>query len=295
MIYKLRNSLLFLLLFFSINLLQAQEVYEYVGGVKLNDSLVIPYKLNFTETNGLIKGYSLTDLGGEHETKSNIFGEYIEDKREFSFKEVGIVYTKSPVSQQDFCFLNFTAKSFVLGKTNRIVGNFIGLFSDNTECINGVLMLNSAEKVQARINKVAKKINKSKKVADSIKEKINLIRVMDTLGMNILRKNQTLSVFTKSKKVDLVVFDSGKQDGDRITIIVNGIEILSNYKANREEKIIPINITKNVNHIVIKANNEGSIAPNTIVVELRDNENNIRALSNLKTNDKTQIDILKAN
>jgi len=41
--------------------------------------------------------------------------------------------------------------------------------------------------------------------------------------------------------------------------------------------------------------NEGTIQPNTIIVELYDNKNSIRALSNLKVGETTQIDILKTN
>ncbi|GAA4975217.1 hypothetical protein GCM10023315_27380 [Algibacter aquimarinus] len=289
----LRIYLLILFVFSLTHYSFAQTNYEYLGGLKLNDSTIISYKINFIVNDEDVKGFSVTDLGGEHETRSNVFGEYDIKKRELSFRETGIVYTKSPVSQNDFCFLNVTAKNFVFGKTKSVKTKFIGLFSDNTECINGEIALNSAEKVEKRINKVVTKINKSKRVADSVKQKINMIKVMDSLNMNILRKNQTLSFFTKSSKIRFIIYDGGQEDGDNITITSNGKTILKSYVANKTEKYLDVDLNSNKTSIVIKANNEGKIAPNTVVVKIDDGSNLVKALSNLKTSETTQIDILK--
>ncbi|WP_346881477.1 hypothetical protein [uncultured Algibacter sp.] len=289
----MRNSFLFILIFSVFNICISQNQYEFVGGIKLNDSLVIPYTVSFAENNGKISGYSVTDLGGEHETRSNIYGKYSLNDKALTFKETGIVYTKSPVSQQDFCFLNVTIKSFVFGKSEKIKSNFVGLFSDNTECINGELLLSSKEKVDERMKKMVKKINKSKKIADSIKQKLNLLKMMDTMKMNVLKKDETLSVFTKSNTIKLIIFDGGKEDGDKISILVNNKVVLSGYEAKADKKIISIPITKEKTSLVIQAVNEGEIAPNTVIVEIDDNDNLIKALSNLKKHEKTQIDILR--
>lgn len=289
----LRYCLLILFTFSFFNICLSQEDYEYVGGVKLNDSTVISYKIVFIENGGKVNGYSVTDLRGEHETKSEIIGNYDVKNKELTFKETGIVYTKSPISQDDFCFLNVDVENFVFGKTKNFKAKFVGLFSDNSECINGEIILNAIENVNKRINKVVKKINNSKKIPDSIKQNVNLIKMMDSLNMNILRKNQTLSVFSKANKIDLIIYDGGKDDGDKITIFANGEVLVNQYEANGNKKIISIDLVDKKTSILIKANNEGSIAPNTIVVEIDDNNNYIKALSNLKKGETTQIDILK--
>ncbi|MFH4965628.1 hypothetical protein V8G69_11550 [Gaetbulibacter sp. M235] len=273
----------------------SQENYGFIGVIAINDSISNSYKIELTQKSGVVKGFSVTDLGGEHETRSNIFGEYDKDKKELSFRETGIVYTKSPVSQQDFCFINTTIKGFVFGKTKTIKSNFVGLFSDNTQCINGKLFMNSIEKVENRIEKVTKKINNSNKIHDSLKQKINLTKMMDSLNMNILRKNQTLSVFSKSATLKLIVYDGGKLDGDKISITLNDKPYLMNYEAKSDKKILTLNLNGLKTSIKIKALNEGSIAPNTIVVELQDGNNTIKALSNLKAGETTRIDILKEN
>lgn len=288
-----RIRLLFLFFFLFAQYVQSQNEFDYVGGVKLNDSLIISYKVNFIENKGEVKGYSITDIGGEHETRSNIFGEYDRDEKILNFREIGIVYTKSPISQNDFCFLNTTLKNFVFGKTKRVKANFIGLFSDNTQCINGELILTTQEKAEQRVQKVVNKINKSKKIADSIKQKLNEVNLMNVLKMNVLKKNQTLSVFSKSNTIKLIIFDGGKLDGDKIDILVDGKRILHDFKANKLEKVITIELIDKKTSVVIKANNEGKIAPNTVIVKLNDGVHEIKALSNLKTGETTQIDILK--
>jgi len=291
---KFRKHLFQLTLFLLPFISSSQNAYEYMGLVMLNDSTSITYKISISEKNGAIKGYSLTDLGGEHETRSNILGEYDQVNNELNFRETSIVYTKSPVTQEDFCFINTTFKKFSFEKAKKIKANFVGLFSDNTRCIDGELLMNSVEKVEARLDKMVSKINKSTKVSDSTKQKINALRLMDSLNLNILKKNQTLSVFSKSKKVSLTIYDGGKADGDKITIYANNKVVLNNYEANKQKRIITLNLVDVKTSIVIKAENEGKIAPNTVIVEIEDGKNNIKALSNLKQGETTQIDFLKA-
>lgn len=288
-----RIRLLFFVLILNSLFVNAQNKFNYVGALKLNDTVIISYKVNFIQFGEEVKGYSITDLGGDHETRSNVFGEYDKQAKVLSFRETGIVYTKSSASQNDFCFLNTTFKNFVFGKTQKARANFIGLFSDNTKCIDGEIVLNTEEKAEKRVEKVVAKINKSKILADSLKEKLKSVKLMDVLKMNMLKKNETLSVFTKSKKIKCIIYDGGKLDGDRLSIKVNGEVVLDNYAAVREEKVIAIDIKTDITSILIEANNEGEIAPNTVVVKLNDGVNEIRALSNLKKGETTQINILK--
>ena len=291
----LRISLFIFLFFWASNFIYSQEKYEYVGGLKLNDSTLVSFKVSFIDKGEEVRGFSITDIGGEHETMSNIFGEYDKDNKELSFREIGIVYTKSAVSQNDFCFLNVTVKNFVFGKTKSIKTAFVGLFSDSTKCIDGEIILNTLEKVDKRIDKVTEKISRSKKIPDSLKQKLNMLKIMDSIQMNILRKDETLSYFTKSKKLRFIIYDGGQDDGDKINISVNGKLLLKSFKANATEKHLEIELTTSKTSVVIEAINEGTIAPNTVVVKIDDGNNIFKALSNLKTSERTQIDILKSN
>lgn len=277
-------------MYFFINLSFSQNSYEYVGAIKLNDSSLIKYQVKFTETKGIINGHSITDIGGLHETKSNLLGTYNADLKLLEFKEMDIIYTKSKVIQEDFCFVNFTSLKYKLGNS-KINGSFQGLFSDNTECINGEIILNSKEKLTKRVKKVQRLISKTKKIPDSLKENFKMVNIMDSIQMNVLRTNQVMSVFSKSKKVRVEIYDGGKLDGDKITLKVNGEVLLSNFETTFKPKILNITLNDKKTSILLMANNVGSISTNTAVIEFFIDDQKIRALSNLKAKEFTQVDL----
>ena len=66
----------FLLFLLSCQSLFSQLDHEFIGGIKLNDSTVITYLINFSEKDGNVTGYSITDLLGPDETK-NIIGKSV--------------------------------------------------------------------------------------------------------------------------------------------------------------------------------------------------------------------------
>ncbi|AXT20209.1 hypothetical protein D7030_03595 [Flavobacteriaceae bacterium AU392] len=286
------NYKLFLLFYFFIIGVYAQNDHKYFGAIKISDTSFISYKIIFQENKGNIEGYSITDLGGEHETKSEISGSYDEKDRTLNFSEKGIVYTKSPITQDDFCFIHFKSNAFNLEKSKLLEGSFEGLFSDKQKCIDGEIKMTLAEKIIKRTEKITKKINRSKRISDSLKEKINPIKLLDTLNMNMLRKNETLSVFTKSEKVNLIIYDGGQEDGDKVSIFINDKLILRNYEIINSEKIIPIVIDGKKATIKIVAQNNGSISPNTMVVKIKEQERIIDVLSNLKKGEEAKIDLL---
>jgi hypothetical protein len=54
----------------------------------------IIYKVTFTELNGTISGYSITDLGGKYETKTAIKGILNKKNGNISFNETKVISTK---------------------------------------------------------------------------------------------------------------------------------------------------------------------------------------------------------
>ena len=81
----------------------------------------------------------------------------IKENRLISFNETETIYTKSIISENDFCFVYFQPTSFKYGKTKYFKGEFKGLFPDGTQCIDGEIYLNSVENINAKIAKVSKK------------------------------------------------------------------------------------------------------------------------------------------
>jgi hypothetical protein len=96
--FLIKSTLIFLLFPY---FLLSQNKYEFLGAVKLNgnDKTLITYRLVFEEKNGVINGYSVTDLDGIHETKNTISGTYDKKTKLLTFQENDILYTKSKFSQ----------------------------------------------------------------------------------------------------------------------------------------------------------------------------------------------------
>lgn len=280
--------------FFLINsfLMFSQNEIKYFGVLKLNDSSFISYRINIKETNGIIKGYSITDIGGNHETKSNISGTYNSKTGDFVFKEYGIIYTKSIVDKYDFCFVNFKGKLSKVNNQKSIKGKFKGLYSDGKKCIDGEIKLMSEEKVIKKAVAVDKKIQKMKKITPEQKEKVSVQKSIDTLTMNILKENQNMSFFTKSNKVKISIFDSGKEDGDKVCVYVDKKKFLDDLYVSKKTKILEIPIQNKQTLIEIEALNEGEISPNTADIELLDNENTIKTISKLKKGKRTRITVI---
>ncbi len=247
----------------------SQSNTEYLGAIMLSDSSLITYKIVIEENkNNTLSGYSITDLGGEHETKSLIKGSF-GDKKTISFNEYDIVYTKSYISQEDFCFVNFTG----VVSNKKIEGTFKGLYADGIQCIDGEIKLTQFNKVYKRINRIDKKIDRNILVSKEKKKNIHLTKDLDSLNMNILRAGKSLTVFSKDEFITLTIYDSGKEDGDIIKLTVNDKIILDNFTIKAKKKSITIPLTQEQNLITLEALNEGYSPPNTVKMEITDSKN----------------------
>lgn len=272
----------------------SQTEHEFLGFLKLNDTSLISYSLNLQLKGQQIQGYSVTNLGGLHETKSYVKGTYDDKTNMVYFFEYGIEYTKSDLGTYDFCFIHFKGNIRNIAKQNVIKGRFEGKYEDGISCIDGELMIRSIEKIYAKTKKTDKKIQRIRKIPDSIKEKINLTKVIDEQRLNMLKANETTTVFIKSEEVELVVWDSGKIDGDMISIHYNGLEILKKHRIGKEKNSIKLSIKKGIeNVLVIRAENLGEISPNTAKIMIKDRDRVIDLLSNLKKSEETKVILAK--
>jgi len=270
------------------------QQYELMGVLKFNTTSMISYRLLFTEENGKVVGYSITDLQGENETKNRIEGTYNIKTKIFSFSEKEIEYTKSKVTQADFCYVHFKGK-FVLGDKSTLKGKFTGLFKNNATCVNGSLHLVATVKMSQKIAKTTKKLQKSKKVDAASKEKLNLNKVLDSLKTNLLRSNEITSVYLNSNEVELELWDAGQEDGDRVTVYADDKILLNNYEIKREKKKIKLSLLTGESAIKIVALNVGTIAPNTAMIAIKGTDKTIELQSNLDKNNFTIIKVIRKN
>ena len=291
----MKNVIFFLSLIFFSNSLISQTNYEFFGILKLNGDAkkMITYRINFEENNGEINGYSITDLDGAHETKNLITGTYNSKDKIFSFKENEILYTKSAFSQNVFCFINYTGKIKLINKNSKLDGDFKGMFKNKETCINGTLSLIGSEKIYEKMNKISKKIEKSKRIDEKTKAEVNPVKLIDDLKINKLTKDQNMSVLWEDKVIKIEIFDAGKEDGDLINLYNGTNLILRNYKITKEKKIITIDLEKSNIEFTIEAVNEGTISPNTSKIILVDKNRSFELMSNLSKSEKAKITFIK--
>jgi hypothetical protein len=285
----------FFLLFTAFLFSQSKNEFQFMGGLKLNgkDDQVISYKIVFTEYDGVIKGYSITDLGGDHETKNLISGKYSSKNNSFEFREESIVYTKSKIKKESFCYVNYSGKLNLKSSNPKINDEFVGLFQNKSKCVNGVIQMIGTKKIYELIKKVNKKIQNSKKIDNDVKDKVNPLKMLDSVNTNVLKSKQNLQMFTKDSKVVFEIHDAGVEDGDMINIYINGKLFLENYVVKNKPKSFDVEINKESVLIEIEAINEGEAPPNTSDVVIKDSLNELKTITKLQKNNRTSIEIIK--
>lgn len=244
------------------------QTYEYLGLLKLADSSMIPYRLDFKEVDGKISGYSYTDLNGQHETKAAIVGRYDDKENLLEFREVDIIYTKSDIQQLDFCNVYFTGSMRKLNGRSKIDGSFKGYYDDLTSCIDGELVMAAAEKIQKRTDKFQKRVERLDRIADSVKQKIHMDKMFNRYAKNDLKGGERLNIFWKEKYLKLIIWDDGDVDGDQIDLTINGNKILSAYSPIAKKKEMELTLIDPVNTISLKAISLGRKPPNTAKIQL---------------------------
>jgi hypothetical protein len=284
---------LFFLLFFSSN--YGQNKFEYFGVLKLNGNskTVISYRLFFELKAGSISGYSVTDLGGDNETKNSISGIYNSKSKILKFKEDNILYTKSNFSEKSFCFINFEGKIKLTDNLTKIDGIFKGLYKNKNSCIDGTISLNGSDKIYKVLNKIENKIKNSKLIDEQKKKEVNPITLIDNLKVNNLVKNQNLNVFVGSEEVFLEIYDAESEDGDVINLYQNGKLILSNYTILKKIKQFAINLENGQNLFKIEAVTEGKVGFNTASIKIIDDDRTFDLKTSLKKDEKATITFIK--
>jgi len=273
----------------------SQDTYEYFGALKLNDSALISYKIIVTENNGLVNGYSLTDLGGAHETKSYLTGYFDDEKDELEFVEKGIVYTKSSVTKYDFCFVHFKGKLKRLDERQEIHGNFKGLYDDGNQCIDGEMRLASMFKFNKKTERLDRRIDRNPLVKKEDKARINLKQALDSLQMKFVNKDERITIFSTSDVIQVSVIDAGQEDGDRISLWANGEIVLDNYEVTNSAREVTIPLHREQTVVKIQAENNGRIGGNTVQLKINDTSGLLETNTNFKSGESAEFVFVKRN
>ena len=274
---------IFILLLFT-KLSFSQNTYSYLGTLILDNNTPISFSLELKEDNGIVNGYSLTNINTSDETKSEISGLYFKKDKSFQLEEIQIIKTKSEAPLNTFCYIRMNLEYKGKFGTKRLEGNFTGNFLDSVECAKGKIILIEKTRIERKIEKIKKKVERK------FNEKQDTSLVRKTI---MLKDGDDFTINWESNKLRLLIWDANKEDGDRITLKINGNTVLNNFKTANKRKKIKYKLFEGENTIEIKATNLGTSPPNTSRIELVDSKTKYPIITQLELEKTAVIRIIK--
>ena len=86
------------------------------------------------------------------------------------------------------------------------------------------------------------------------------------------------TVLIKNKKVTIKIWDNDKVDGDVVSLNLNGVWILKNYRLKKRSKNIIIDLPEDSNELILYAENLGRMPPNTAAISIWNGKEKIKSL-----------------
>ncbi len=261
--YKIIISI-FTGILFCLDVFAQSSQIVFLGSITVSGGKSYPYKLFINDSDGILTGYSLSDITGADETKTLIKGSKNANKKQLTFRETKLVYTKSAT---EMCYLHTTLKAGTMQGAATLSGNFKGYRIDGkTKCGKGKLMLVGAQDILDKLMEIAKQdsIFTAPKVATRNGEKpINEAEIIKILP------GERKEVVCNSADVELEIWDAKSNDGDIITLLQDGEPLLEQYQITYRHKVLHLRISDSGSTTLqLVAINEGSEALNTAQIKI---------------------------
>ena len=119
----MRYILLIIITFISTNI-YSQNTFSYLGTLILSNNTPISFSLELQEDNGIVNGYSITNINTPDETKSEISGLYFKKDKSFQLQETQILQTKSEAALNTFCYISMNLSFKGKFGSKRLEGDF---------------------------------------------------------------------------------------------------------------------------------------------------------------------------
>jgi len=275
--------ILFLLLFRYVGF--SQNTFSYLGTLILNNNKPISFSLELDEENGIVNGYSITNINSPDETKSEISGLYFKKDKSLQLQENQILQTKSEAALNTFCYINMVLRLKGKFGSNQVHGTFTGNFLDSTQCASGEIIMMERTKLEKKIEKIKKKAER--------KYNENLQDTSMVKRTQILKDGDDFTINWKGNKLRLFIWDASMEDGDKIQLTINGVIILDDFETTNNRKMIKYKLEDGENIIKIKSTNLGTSPPNTSRIELVDKKTKYPIITQLKLGKTAIIKIIK--
>ena len=285
---KIKLFFLFILL---SNSLFSQKTEKYSGVLTLENGTPLIFEMEFTEDKGIVNGFSITGKDTDDETKSDISGIYNRNTKTYKLKETQVLYTNSEADINTFCYINMEIKEVGKLSLKRYEGEFTGYFTNGDKCASGKIILMEKEKLEKKIAKFQKKVDK--KIKKEKKKNEKKIEENIILSTKVLKDDDNMKIECNSDKIRIFIWDANQEDGDKVTLKLNGKIILKDFTTKRKRKNIKIKLLDGENILEIVAINQGHTPPNTSRIEIVDHKTKYPIITQLKLGKSAIIKIVK--
>ncbi len=242
------------------------------GTLVMKTGEVFPYKLVFADSGNVVKGYSFTYKEPD-ETKTAIRGTLDRQMRTLSFKEKDIIYSHNVQTKAYMCLVNASLEYVQDGGGKALKGPITSREADNTSCTPGEIIFNDDKELQ-NLFSYHEQFDTVITMKKKVKEPVTI--AAETAPQEPLEEEKVTAGVEKlyewhSDTVVLDIWDGGTVDGDQVTIQFNSKPVLTHYSLVKEKKQLRLPVAgKDVNTLMIIADNEGYDPPNTASLMLTD-------------------------
>lgn len=285
----------FLFSFFFSLYLQAQDL-ELIGTIEPEGMDPIDIKLNFKlDESGRVDGISITDFYGADQTVSKIEGSLNEDRRLLSFRETSNVNTQSSASASRFCFIEVKDLPIDLNDDKSILeGEFIGEFKDGSLCASGMIHLIGANFLENLDLDEPATTTPTASNGENVVSEPETVQPLTKLDpTQPLRHGSRTPLQWHSSAVILELWDSFEEDGDRVSIMLNGESVAENIMIRETKQRFNLPVSSFPCTVKIMATNEGSNPPCTVYLHLLDGDKVQATVVKLRQGEFVTLDLLQ--
>jgi hypothetical protein len=244
---------------------------------------------------GKLKGQNVSIVENGRKIIGEVVGNIVYAKKRMYFKEIRVTNLRKGETQNDYCFFEINADYFIKDGRTIISGKFVGRSPNGNTCGSGDIYLmgpKSVEKIHteyiqkieaAKLPTIIKKItppvfkNKSvKKVEPKIDTSATTLTLKPTEKNIFPSVGKGVSMYEyDSDTLKLFISDYDKNDGDRISLYINGKALMNNYTLTSTVDSMSINMLDygngtGIDTISVYAQNEGYYSPNSAKILIVD-------------------------
>lgn len=269
---------------------KAQE-YTFSGAIVIDKTEVLSYTITYQLSNtNTLTGFSISDLNGKEETKSQLTGKYNKKDHTLSFEEKKIVYTKGDTPLEEFCLMKVKGKIEKKGGKTIFTGDFDALgSSEDVICASGTLILLSEKDVNelsAKALKVIKKLPPADSIAAADADPTPWSR-----NVFEIESGKSVELELKSNHLVLELVDDRFQDGDRVSILKNSVKMVNKLELTNQVQSFNYDIDKDEKEVTFTfiAEDEGTIALTTFKAAIKNGRENNLIMTSLNEGERVSV------